>query len=141
QPPFRTPPNRVVPPDAPYRAIAARCEKVQVFAWLAPHRRDGGARLHLDLRVNEQPPFRTPPNRIVSPDAPYRAIGARCEKVQVFAWLAPHRRDGGAGLHLDLRVNEQPSFGPPPNPFVSPHASYLDIGARCDNVDLFASLS
>src|SRR5436190_537115 len=124
----------IIPRNAPYCAIGARCEEVQVFAGLAPHRRDSSARLHLDLRANEEPPLGTPPDLIVPPNAPYCAIGARCEEVQVFAWLAPHRRDSGAGLHLDLRVNEQPRFAPPTNRFVQPQSQFLAIAALCDTV-------
>src|SRR5205814_178020 len=131
----------IIPRNAPYCAIGARCEKVQVFTWLAPHRRDSGARLHFDLRVNEAPPFGTPPNGVIPRNAPYCAMGARCEEVQVFARLAPHRRDGGARLHLDLRANEQPPFGTPPNRVIPPDAPYCAIGARCEEVQVFAGLA
>src|SRR5438477_521979 len=128
----------IIPRNAPYCAIGARCEKAQVFTWLAPHRRDAAAWLQLYHPVNKHPPSATRTASIIPPHAPYCAIAARCEKVQVFAWLAPHRRDGGAWLHLDLRVNEQPPFGTPPNRVVPSDSPYCAIASRCVIFHIFS---
>jgi hypothetical protein len=84
--------------------------------------------LHLDLRVNESPSLGTPPNRVVPPDVPYRAAGARGEKVKVLACLPSDRRHCGARLHLDLGMNKEPRLPHRNAPLVLVMHELKDVG-------------